>query len=73
MSVELVAEAPVAGKAAGSVTCTCGYRLFDGEVIRSRVVKPSEGLAKCRCKRWVRVPVCLSGGAASVIRDARAD
>ncbi|MFZ5658754.1 MAG: hypothetical protein ACOY5C_02730 [Pseudomonadota bacterium] len=41
------------------VVCECGFRLFDGEVIRARVVKLGDhgAYAKCRCKRWVGVPV----------------
>lgn len=43
------------------VRCECGFLIFDGEAIRARVVLPTKGLAKCRCKRWVEVPVspCL--------------
>ena len=41
------------------VRCACGYTLFDGLVVRSRVVrvlvKGTE--AKCRCKRWVALPL----------------
>lgn len=72
MSVGVVEEAPVADKHGNVVTCDCGYRIFDGEVVRARVVKPAEGLAKCRCKRWVRVPVALAADSARVIPDARA-
>ena len=35
------------------VTCVCGHLIFDGEVIRSRCVRPSDMKAKCRCKQWV--------------------
>lgn len=31
----------------------------DGEAIKSRVVNVVASAAKCRCKRWVVVPVCL--------------
>jgi hypothetical protein len=49
----------------------CGRRIFDGEVIRSRCVKVAEGLALCRCKGWVRVPVSLSAwGAHDEFREA---
>lgn len=41
----------------GRVVCVCGHVIFDGEAIRSRCVKPAEGLALCRCKRWVEVPI----------------
>ena len=38
---------------------TCRTVLFDGIVLKSRVVRllPKGGEAKCRCKRWVPVPV----------------
>ncbi|WP_120510973.1 hypothetical protein [Photobacterium salinisoli] len=40
------------------VVCECGHRICDSEgVIRSRCVKIGEGIALCRCKRWVSVPV----------------
>ncbi|MGI9278184.1 MAG: hypothetical protein ACR2PX_00925 [Endozoicomonas sp.] len=42
-----------------TVTCTCGHKIFDGVVIRSRCVKVFEGKALCRCKVWVTVPVCF--------------
>lgn len=42
------------------VICECGFKIFDGEVIRSRVVHLVKGEAKCRCKRWVSVPANLS-------------
>lgn len=45
--------------AAAPVTCECGHRIWDGEALRARVVLPLEGRAKCRCKRWVEVPVGL--------------
>lgn len=37
----------------------CRTVLFDGIVLKSRVVRllPKGGEAKCRCKRWVQVPV----------------
>lgn len=43
-----------------SVQCVCGHRLFDGIVVRARVVRllPRGGAeALCRCKRWQTVPV----------------
>ena len=43
-----------------AVRCgTCDHVLFDGIVIKSRVVRVlAQGAqAKCRCKRWVRVPL----------------
>jgi len=40
------------------VVCQCGHRICDSEgVIRSRCVKIVEGIALCRCKRWVEVPI----------------
>ncbi|MFP4615581.1 MAG: hypothetical protein ACLFRB_06865 [Thiohalorhabdus sp.] len=41
------------------VVCECGHVVYDGEVIRARCVHPESGTAKCRCKRWVAVPVGL--------------
>lgn len=43
------------------VHCECGRVIFDGEVITSRVVRLFPvAAAKCRCKRWVVVPVVYS-------------
>lgn len=39
------------------VICKCGHKIYDGDVVRSRCVKLHEGLALCRCKEWVWVPV----------------
>jgi len=41
------------------VRCQCGFVLFDGDVVRARVIRLlSRGAeAKCRCKRWVAVPL----------------
>lgn len=43
------------------VRCACGAVIFDGTVIKSRVVKlfePGGGSALCkRCKEWVKVPI----------------
>ncbi len=42
------------------VVCTCNHAVFDGIVIKSRVVRllPRGGAeALCRCKNWVAVPV----------------
>lgn len=41
----------------------CGHKIFDGEAIKSRVLKvlPSgECVALCRCKAWVQVPLVYS-------------
>ena len=37
------------------VKCSCGHKIFDGEVIRSRCVKIHTAEALCRCKKWVKV------------------
>lgn len=41
------------------VRCQCGFVLFDGDVVRARVIRlqPRGAEAKCRCKRWVAVPL----------------
>lgn len=40
------------------VVCECGHRICDSEgVIRSRCIKLIEGIALCRCKLWVKVPI----------------
>ncbi|WP_293001940.1 hypothetical protein [Nevskia sp.] len=42
------------------VVCVCNHTIFDGVVIKSRVVRllPRGGAeALCRCKAWVAVPV----------------
>jgi len=46
------------------VRCECGFAVFDGEVLRARVVRllPRGAEAKCRCKRWVPVPVAYVPG-----------
>lgn len=38
----------------------CGFTIFDGDAIRSRCVKPVEAVAKCRCKRFISVPIVFS-------------
>lgn len=43
-----------------TVKCVCGHGLFDGLVVKSRVVRllPRGGAeALCRCKRWQMVPL----------------
>ena len=44
------------------VRCTCGHLVFDGLAVKARVVllDPAGGKAKCRCKRWVSVPVAYA-------------
>ena len=49
--------------AAHSVRCGCGHVIFDGIVIKSRVVRllPTGGIeAKCRCKAWVDLSIRYS-------------
>ena len=41
------------------VRCECGFLIWDGVALRARVVLPARGIAKCRCKRWVSVPIGL--------------
>jgi len=44
------------------IVCECGFRIWDGEVVRSRVLRIREDdhfEAKCRCKRWLSIPVAL--------------
>ena len=47
-----------------SVRCECGSVVFDGLVVKSRIVRvlPKGAQAKCRCKRWVPVPLTYSPG-----------
>ena len=45
------------------VQCYCGHVIFDGIVVKSRVVRvlPRGGAeALCRCKRWQPIPVTYS-------------
>lgn len=37
----------------------CGFKLFDGLVIKARIIRifPKGAEAKCRCKRWTPVPI----------------
>lgn len=61
--IEVAAAAPAATRPA--VRCTCGHPLFDGQALRARVllVQPDGAVAaKCRCKRWVRVPLAYAPG-----------
>ncbi len=38
------------------VSCpNCGFKIFDGEVIRSRCVRIHTAEALCRCKAWVNI------------------
>lgn len=41
------------------VRCVCGFVLFDGDVLKARVVRilVAGAEAKCRCKRWQAVPL----------------
>jgi hypothetical protein len=43
-----------------AVRCpNCNNMLFDGEVIKSRIIRVllNGSEAKCRCKKWVAVPL----------------
>jgi len=42
----------------------CGHVIFDGLVIKSRIVRvlPVGAEAKCQCKSWVAIPVFYMGG-----------
>lgn len=57
------------------IQCECGFRIWDGEVVRSRVLRVRDDgwfEAKCRCKRWIFIPVALrprSGGKADESND----
>lgn len=45
------------------IDCVCGFKIWDGEVVRSRVLRilpDGHFEAKCRCKRWVKLPVKFS-------------
>lgn len=47
-------------KATEPIQCECGFKIWDGEVVRSRVLRiRADGWfeAKCRCKRWIPLPV----------------
>jgi len=51
---------PVLHEARKAVKCPhCGHTLFDGLVIKSRVVRltPRGAEAKCPCKAWVAMPM----------------
>lgn len=41
------------------VRCQCGAVIFDGQLVRARVIKlhGQQALAKCKCKRWLPVPL----------------
>ena len=59
MSAVLEHPAPVA-RALPPLRCGCGFELFDGQALRARVLLvQADGSvqAKCRCKRWVVVPL----------------
>lgn len=51
--IDLYAQKP-------AVACGCGSEIFDGEMLRVRILRvlPAGVEAKCRsCKAWVRVPL----------------
>lgn len=49
------------------VRCVCRRIMFDGQVVKARVVKVADdegrplpqAVALCKCKRWVAVPVAI--------------
>lgn len=48
------------------IRCVCGHFLFDGIVVRSRVIRVQprgEVEALCRCKRWQTVPLTFDPAA----------
>lgn len=50
-------------KTTDPITCECGFKIWDGEVVRSRVlrIRPDGYFdAKCKCKRWIKLPVTFS-------------
>lgn len=56
--------APLRDPAPAPVRCACGFDVFDGQAVRARVllVQPDGSVqAKCRCKRWVVVPLWYGG------------
>lgn len=43
------------------IVCECGREIFDGQIVRARVLRVVPSVqAKCRCKRWVSVPLKLT-------------
>ncbi len=45
-----------------TIRCECGFHIFDGEIIRCRVLRvfpDGRCEAKCKCKRWIEVPLSL--------------
>lgn len=51
---------PPAQTSRPAVRCPhCGHAIFDGLVIKSRIVRvlPMGAEAKCQCKAWVAVPI----------------
>lgn len=44
------------------IRCTCGHLIFNGEVLKCRILRLKDGgaEAKCnKCKQWVDVPLSL--------------
>ncbi|MGE0487298.1 MAG: hypothetical protein AB7Q81_24300 [Gammaproteobacteria bacterium] len=61
MTATALATAPIATRK----DCLCGFTMYDGEVIRSRVVRVRTDArleGKCRCKRWVALPLVARPG-----------
>lgn len=64
MSAVLEQPPPLTEPAHPPVRCACGFELFDGQAVRARVllVQPDGAVAaKCRCKRWVALPLWYVG------------
>lgn len=59
--VRIVTEGQVQRGPQGEIQrihCVCSRVIYDGQVIRARVIDPHRGEAKCKhCRRWVQVPV----------------
>lgn len=59
---------------ADQVRCECRRIMFDGQVVKARVLKLvddagrplPQAVALCKCKRWVQVPVALAAEASEV-------
>lgn len=39
------------------IKCRCGHLIFSNGLVYSKCVNAAEGEARCRCKRWIDVPV----------------
>jgi hypothetical protein len=41
----------------GKIKCRCGHVILRDGILYSRVVNVAENKARCRCKRWIEVPI----------------